>query len=466
MSRPRFLRFGLLATVAAMLIVISVAGWLRSELDLYREEQAILAEFAKAGCPAQAYRGTMDVASLNGDKQPGWTQYVPGWLKRVSWISVNGDPPDDLRRRAVALSTLKRFDVRPWVSKYPGSWSAPLPTFPPSESLLGRTLPEFREAVIDRETLAAPLPDGETIEGPEREEILEAVGEAWRSDAPRAPSRYAKRIDTTNVETMTVDLLRDGESFWCVQRGPHVATEERRLLTLCDSRNEFSLAYEEDRWRIEDQSDVDLPSFMRLRSAREFSEIGLPRTSWDDRRLNEAILSHVARVARVDGDRVRLEMDPFEVDYGVPPVNQESVAIETMTLILREDMNWAVSSERSGFVPTVSNVRGSPKRFVIERVFERRDGFVLPIEELGGSLFPPKRTRYAWELNPDIVPALFHPNRYLAEPLPPRTRPFPWWFVTLALGCLIGVYLILRKIVTSFGRQIRSAGPVEPAAEG
>lgn len=463
MHRPRFLRFGLLAIFAAMLIVISVAGWLRSELDLYREEQAILAEFAKAGCTPAAFRGEIDVSKLNQKTPSKRTQYVPDWLKRASWITVTGDPPDDLRRRALALPTLRCFDVRqkePW-----RRFRAPLATLPPSESLLGRKLPEIRDAAIDRETLSAPLPDGETIEGQEREQILKAVGEAWRSEAP-TPPRYAKRIEVTGVEAMTVDLLRDGASFWCVQYGPHVATEERRLLTLCDSRDEFGLAYENERWRIERQADADLHYLWRLRSAAEFSKTGLPRVSWDDRNLNEKILSHVARVARVDGDRIRLEMHPFEVDYSFPKAGQKSVAIEAMTLILREDLGWAVASERTEFVPTVANVRGSTKRFLLERVYERREGFVLPIEELRGPSYPPKRTRYAWELNPDLDPSIFDPNRYLAEPLLPRTRAFPWWLVTFALGCLFGIYLILQKIVAAFGRRQRPAGAVEPAAEG
>lgn len=464
MRRPRFLRFGLLATFAVMLIVISGAGWLRSELDLYREEQAILAAFAEAGCTASAARWEIDFSMPKPIRPTGWMSHAPEWLKRVTWISVTGDPPDDLRRRALALPTLKQFDVQVERGQLWSFMRTPLPTFTPSDKLLGRRMPEFRESIIDRETVAAPLPDGETIEEPERAKILNAVREAWRVDAIRAPTRYVKRIETSIVQAMTVDLVRDGESFWCVQGGPHVATEERRLLALCDSRDEFGLAYENDRWRIERQSDSDFHPLWRLRSAAAFSKTGLPRAAWDERPLEEAILSHVARVARIDGDRVRLEASPFQLDYSFPSIRQESVAIEAMTLILREDMDWAVCSERSRFVPTIANVPGAAKRFEIERVYERREGFVLPIEELGGILFPPKRTRYVWELNPDFDAAVFHPNRYLTEPLPPRTRAFPWWFVTFALGCGIGIYLFGRNVVWAF-RGRKNTPRVAPVAE-
>ncbi|HEV7281726.1 MAG TPA: hypothetical protein VGN57_16105 [Pirellulaceae bacterium] len=492
MPRPRFLRFGLLAVFAAMLILISGAGWFRSELDLYREEQAIVAEVAKAGCRTHAFRGPLDATILEGRQKEGGAWYEPDWLRRMTSLSIIGDPPESLLRRAAALPTLQSLSVSPIDPSQPVS-VAPLPalpTFPPYYEMIGRTLPQFREPSIDAGAPFSEPPDGEEIEGAERAAVLESMRAIWRRDTNELPAhdaktvaglpaRFIKRIHAAGSHSlpgfdpmeMKIDLIRDGEFYWSMQR---VLPDhpENRMLTLKNDEGEYGLTYDGKAWRFCQRADADIHPLWAQQTAHTYSHNELPRPYlWRDF-PHATILDHVARISRIDGRRLRLDVEPFEVDVTKIPAFPASFDVEEMTLVLREDMDWAVGSERSRVTIVSGTTRSSPNIYVVERTFERRDGYVLPIEEVRGWQspsagervdYPTARTRYAWELNPDLDPAVFDPNRYLAEPLPPRTRPFPWWFVTLALGVGTVAFLFARVMVRLVRRRGRFRKP-EPAA--
>lgn len=494
------LRFGLLAAFATMLIVIGIAGWLRAELDLHREEQALLAGFAEAGCQAQIVSREFAFAEIPQPGQERRAWYAPEWLSRVTDVTIAGDPPESLLRRAAALPKLR--SLRVYTPSSGTMRSAPeilegLPTFPPSPELLGRPLPEFREPSIQGSTFDRPLPKGEEIDGEDRAAILSSIREGWKPREPRngvagdpwLPGRFIKRIETIvarNPWAKKVDLVRDGKFYWSVQRSGVPDFIENQLLTLRNAEGEYGLKFQHEGWRFCQRADAEIDSSIQY-TALKSSWNHLPRPDGFEFSYptfpDVAILDHVARISRIDGRRVRLDIEPFDVDATSDPAFPQSFEVTEMTLVLHEDMDWAVGSERSS-VTTVSGKRRTPQLdYVVERTFERRDGYVLPIEEVQGSpifdqtspgvfgpaigpaglpKFEPIRTRFAWELEPDLDPAIFDPNRYLAEPLPPRKTPSPWYLIPLAVGGGIVIFLIVRGLYRRL-RPSRDLEAREPA---
>src|SRR5690349_11713846 len=68
-------RFGLLTLFAAMLLLVSVAGWAKYHVDLKHEEDALLADLAKAGVGVVFGRSDEDLAvtaSGSGDPETTW----------------------------------------------------------------------------------------------------------------------------------------------------------------------------------------------------------------------------------------------------------------------------------------------------------------------------------------------------------------------------------------------------------
>lgn len=471
LARALVPRFGILGMAAAMLLVVSGAGWWTFHRDLYVEEREVVERALRAGASLR-----IDEADywIEGESSDGPIPWDAPLRPPIEFVRSDGDLPVAVRDEFLRLPRLKNYFDNP-DRPTALAWGSQTPT----QELLERidfALPCLPEPTIDEASLAAPLPDGPDLDAAETRAIADALFAAWNAPRPTDErmlivSRYGLDHQTTADASphVRVHWLEERRLFQ-YEAVTHGMAPDQEIATV-DQGIKRTVQSAEGGWAKfgrESETDFELQrDFMR---SFPYDDYPYHATEFEylletDRAIRNMPRFDLLRAAKIDDVRYRVEFAPFSIPRAKHEMKTHATdsSIDRWVVVVRSDLNWVPEEfELQASVdflhwlpgkyqpgPVPLSRRGS-QRFrkegdqvvLVERLFQYHENAV------------PQgvwRGLYAVQRNPELnVDPLFDPDHFDPEPWPER-RELPWlrWYrVTFALGCGIMLFLVGRRVAT------------------
>ncbi|HEV7283146.1 MAG TPA: hypothetical protein VGN57_23270 [Pirellulaceae bacterium] len=456
----RIPRFGFVTLFAAMLLFVSVAGWAKWHLDLWREEEALLAELAEAGVGVTYKRSWADYVETK--PKPGtppptvafWSPIVP-FVSRIEQLHFQDPAPVRYLERAAAL---------PYVENFGGDGGSLTLAAMPLEAIVAKAGLEFPP--LTRPTLATsvePLASGPPMTDDEAERALDLLARQRRVRQP-APTRGVAH----NVHSIPGSLRR----FYARDDGIRFAAYDGVFgITRPESHESFVI--ESGGFRQDSRLTVrELTEEMFARESppliafdeRTYFEKNLEQYGIEAQFLAALDAPEEVRVERIDERRVRFDLPPIVRKF--PGADcEDSVQI---SLVARTDLDealeaWDMRASRTTGAATPANLPPIASAFYRGTLRREQDWIVAEewvADWLAGPATPvvpgfPTHLVVArdagvarYDLSPDLDLSHVTPELYDAKMLPPR-RKLPWlrWYrVTFGLSLALLGWVAFRRL--------------------
>lgn len=444
----RRLRFSLLSVFAAMLLLVSAAGWARFQAELYREEIDLLAALDAAGVRSTWGRTSDLDFSVPAQEATGTRPFLAA---RIDWLGFEGPAPDELRDRAARLPCLRSLGLRRIGAGVAASSST---------ALVDIAVPTLPSWSIDASAVDTPMTTGEPLSRDQIAIVFDELRENWAAKAEPI-ERYVAQFEVqgSDFEPLpggTVVWIHDRDSSACFG-GPCFTLERAGRV----DRFDWDGADWTEVWRYPAGygPSGDLISHFPAKSrAVPYGGPGEPI---------EAIVARsgpdvIADASRISETLVRFDLVPLADDGSFVPENSATRS-HLISVLVRTDLDHAIEDysavTRMPLGPPDQEYRAVSRfRRIGDRVFQEEA--VIASRPV---LF--SRERFAYDLHPAIDPAVFTPERYGYVSLPePRPLPFwRWYRVTFAISLALFALLIGRSATGFFGRRRHPVGSaVEP----
>ncbi|HEV7283145.1 MAG TPA: hypothetical protein VGN57_23265 [Pirellulaceae bacterium] len=456
----RIPRFGFVTLFAAMLLFVSVAGWAKRHLDLWREEEALLEDLAKAGVGVTYKRGWAEYVETK--PKPGappptvsfWSPIVP-FVSRIESLHFDDPSPVALLERAAAL---------PYVEQVGGEVGPLTGAAMPLQAIAVKAGLEFPP--LTRPTLPTsvePLASGSPMSDDEAERALDLLSRQRRV-RQSAPTRGIAHDVHAVPSSLRRFYARDDKVRFAAFDGAFVTTTRK-------SHDAFVFRGT----GCEQSMRLDDPELAEEMFARENPRLIM----FDERRCIEQNLERYGiqsqffealdvpseiRVERIDERRVRFDLPPIVQKFPAADC-EDSVQI---SLVARTDLDWALEgwdmrASRTTGPATPANL--PPIASASYRGTLRREGEWVVGEEwvadwLAGPATPvvpgfPTHLvadRHAgvarYDFSPNLDLSHVTPELFDARMLPPR-RELPWlrWYrVTFGLSLALLGWVAFRRL--------------------
>lgn len=459
----RRLRFGTLSLFAAMLLVVSGAGWWKFHWNLYVEEVDARTALLREGLTVSTERRDGGwIAPPDDEAAIPW--YAP-LMAPLEHVSVTGTPSKELRDVVLKLPRLKTYGERPsWEALVAQPWMEAVDETE-WEDLLGRPLPAFDEPRLEISRLDAPLPSGTPVDDAESDRIAHAIYAAWTN-----PDATPARSLSVSEGFLGVRLVRlsDGARQFVFQ-----APGNSQLISCDVDGTSFSYERRGAEWKRTTR--ISEPDFVLFQKALSnfhgdqfpFHTLAVDRMPFVVRTFEALPRYEIERVEKIDETRYRVDFAPFtaklDEETQEAGMYQSPPRVERWACVLNSDLQWTpeetlLIQAADGTFDNVDNPVRVERR-VAQRLRKEKD-YVVLVERnvrtrvLGGAVRELCAVDYATEIDPAFSEKVFDPATLDPEVWPdPRPLPFwRWYRVTFAVSVAIFALLIGRSAIGFFTR--------------
>lgn len=450
-SRRRFPTLSLLLGLS--LLVASPLGWAWLQYVLHREEADALEELRRAGIdcyvehdvflakpPGEASEGMWDIMS---ERWRGDFDIAFPWLRPLRRVIVRERVSLELAQRIASLPRIQE------VTFVPAPEGAPLG---PTPAEVGFDFDDLAKKDLVATDLDQPIPTGRTLVGDDRQELESRLRDAWegRGETPIA-SRYAVSF-----------AVRPGPFA-----GRSIVDSDRRKFIMSWPERLDTAIRSNGTWRgvTRDSPDRTLalhelpegpfwyadyeayPPYVQP----EFPGYGEPLAP-----PSALLAAGIEYAEKLSDGAYAIRFRPFDAEGQMtngrrhPSGGWDRVQVETMTVVVRPDLDWCVQRGEIEFAGT--------RRVDWMNKLDRHGDDVIVREQLyrpsntltsaaAGVAGQTSHAVFDWDLIPKLAPDEFSLASAGAGPLgPPRPIPWyrHWYFATAVIGAPLTAYALLR----------------------